>query len=84
VTVDEQRGRAGHLGPDTPHHRVRAAREKLNLAAAEPTQLAGDPFRGRAAVRVVRWVGRDGWNPQKVGEVAQQAVGVHGGDNLDG
>src|SRR5256886_17041870 len=57
VTVDEQRGRAGHLGPDAPHHRVRAAREELNLAAAEPTQLASDPFGGRSAVGVVE-IGR--------------------------
>ena len=62
---------------------MRAAREELNLAAAEPTQLAGDPFRGRPAVGIVRRARRHRWNPQKIGEVAQQAVGVHGGDNLE-
>src|SRR3989454_3160954 len=53
VTVDEQRGRAGHLGPDAPHHRVRAAREELYPPTAKPTQLAGDPFRGPPARGVV-------------------------------
>src|ERR1041384_3494496 len=83
VTVDERGGRAGHLGPTAPHYRVRVAREKLTLAAAEPTQLAGDPFRGRPAVGIVRRARRDRWNPQKIAELAQQAVGVHGGENLE-
>src|SRR2546426_1003658 len=84
VTVDEEGRRARHLGPDAPHHRVRAAPEELYLATAETTQLAGDPLRGRAAVGVVRCARRDRWDPQKVGELAQQAVGVHGAKNLDG
>src|SRR5436853_422895 len=53
VPVDEQRRRAGHVGPHAPNHRVRVAREELYLATAETTQLAGDPLRGRPAVGVV-------------------------------
>src|SRR5437016_11905201 len=83
MPVDEQRRRAGHFGPDAPHHRVRLAREKLYLATAEPTQLTGDPLRRRPAVGVVRRVRRYGWDSQKLGELAQQTVGVHGAENLE-
>src|SRR2546430_16531161 len=54
MPVDEQRRRSGHLGPHTPHHRMRAAREELTLATAEPSQFTSDPLAGRTAVGVVR------------------------------
>src|SRR3989440_7017068 len=58
-------------------------REELYLATAEPTQLTGDPLRRRPAVGVVGRVRRHGWDSQKIGELAQQTVGVHGAENLE-
>ena len=78
MPVDEQRRRSGHLGPHTPHHRMRAAREELHLATAEPSQFTSDPLAGRAAVGVVRRARRHGGDAQEVGELAEQPVVVHG------
>src|SRR2546422_7266692 len=83
VPVEEQRRRAGHLGPDSPHDGVRAAREELHLAAAQSPQLPGDPFRGGAAVGAVRGERRDRRGAQKIRELLQQAIRGHGAKNLD-
>src|SRR5437867_13359543 len=62
---------------------MRATREELHLAAPQSPQLRGDPFRGGAAIGAVRGERRDGRDAQKVRELLQQAVRVHGAKNLD-
>src|SRR2546425_4062360 len=74
MPVDEQRRGSGHLGPHTPHDRMRAAREELHLATAEPSQFTSDPLGGRAAVGVVRRARRHRGDAQEVGELAEQPV----------
>src|SRR5207247_9942929 len=72
--------------PPTQPRPRRARGAEPYPATAEPPQPAGDPLRGRPAVGVVRRARRDGWDAQKVGELSQQAVGVHrvhGARNLD-
>src|SRR3989442_11526214 len=83
VPVEEQRRRAGHLGPDAPHDGMRATREELHLAAPQSPQLRRDPFRGGAAVGAVRGKRRNRRDAQKIRELLQQAICVHGATNLD-
>src|SRR2546427_9737382 len=62
---------------------MRATREELHLAAPQSPQLRRDPFRGGAAVGAVRGKRRNRRDAQKIRELLQQAICVHGATNLD-
>src|SRR2546426_12131206 len=62
---------------------MRATREELPRAAPQSPQLRRDPFRGGAAVGAVRGKRRNRRDAQKIRELLQQAICVHGATNLD-
>src|SRR6266496_2805418 len=83
MAVEKQGRRAGHFGPPTPHDGMRVAAQELDVVRPEPTQLVGDPLRRAPAVRVVRGKGRDGRDAEKRRKLREQALVIHGADNLD-
>src|SRR6266550_160345 len=83
VSVDEQRRRAGDVGTFAGDDGMRLAAEELDIATAQPPQFGGDPFSGRAAILVVRRQCRNGRNAEKLGQLAEQSLLIHGGRNVD-
>src|SRR2546428_262263 len=83
MSVNEQRWGAGHIGTFAPHDGMCLTAEKIDVATAQTPQLSRDPFGSGAAILVVYRQGRDGGNPQKVGQLAQQTLLIHGGRNVD-
>jgi len=62
---------------------MRVAAEELDIATAQPPQFGADPFSGRAAILVVCRQCRNGRNAEKLGQLAEQSLLIHGGRNVD-
>ncbi len=83
VPVDQECGRTGNVGTFAPDDRMRLTPEKRDVVTPETPQLGGDPLRGGTAILVVCWQSRNGRNPEKLAQLAQQTLLIHGGRNVD-
>ncbi len=83
VSVDQQRRRTGNVGTFGPNDRMCVAAKKRDVVTAETPQLGADPLCGGTAILVVCGQCRDGRNPQKLVQLAQQSFLIHGGRNVD-
>ena len=63
--------------------RMGVAPEKLDVATAQPPQLGCYPLGRRATILVVCRQCGDGGNAEKLGQLAQQSLLIHGGRNVD-
>src|SRR5262249_42977076 len=75
--VDQERRRAGHFRPDAPDDGMRVATQELHVAASQAPEFVGDPFRGAPAIGVVEGQGRNGWDAEELGQLAEQSRLIH-------
>ena len=82
MSVNQQRRRARHVGAFAPNDRMGLAAEEFDAPTSDAPQRCRHPFGGGAAILIVCGQRRDRGDSQKLAQVVEQLVSIHGGTNV--